>query len=198
MKRVLIYLGLLVLCMSLRAQNSFFVKDAYCIDMELGRVKEDTNMFYMDDCFPNVCHRYFYFTVVIDLSYSNDNAGNGYSSSIDLNQEKDKYVADSVFFICFANQPDTLFLNLCYFSQDESLLTVELYSLFPDHLLPYDRKELIKDVMKNYSTLKNILNNSLALIYHSPVTKEFYTLLTPGIKIPVYEDEKNMFNSYCK
>ena len=198
MKRVLIYLGLLVLCMSLRAQNSFFVKDAYCIDMELGRVKEDTNMFYMDDCFPNVCHRYFYFTVVIDLSYSNDNAGNGYSSSIDLNQEKEKYVADSVFFICFANQPDTLFLNLCYFSQDESLLTVELYSLFPDHLLPYDRKELIKDVMKNYSTLKNILNNSLALIYHSPVTKEFYTLLTPGIKIPVYEDEKNMFNSYCK
>ncbi|MBR4786286.1 MAG: hypothetical protein IK013_00165 [Bacteroidales bacterium] len=198
MKRILIYFGLLVLSISLRAQNSFFVEDAYCIDMELGRVREDTTRFYMDDCFPNVCHRYFYFTIVVDLGYSDGNVSNDCNRSADVNLEKDKYVADSVFFICFANQPDTLFLKLCYFSQNDTLLTVGLYSLFPDHLLPYDRKALIEDVMKNYSALKKELKNNISLIYHSYSTNEFYSLMVPDIKTPVYEDEKIMFYSYFK
>lgn len=198
MKRILIYFGLFVLSMSSRAQNSFFVKDAYCIDMELGRVRDDSNRFYMNDCFPNICLRYFYFSIVVDLGYSDSNVGNDCNSSTDANQEKDKYTADSTFFICFANQPDTLFLKLCYFSQNDTLLTVGLYSLFPDCLLPYDREALIEDVMRNYSTLKKELNNSLALIYHSPITNEYYTLMVPDIRIPVYEDEKKLFYLYFK
>ena len=198
MKRILIYFGLLLLSISLKAQNSFIVEDVYCIDMELGRVKEDTTRFYMDDCFPNVCHRYFYFTVAINLGYSDGNGGDDCSSSTVMNQEKDKYVADSVFFICFAKQPDTLFLKPCYFSQNDTLLTVGLYSLFPERWLPYDRKALIEDVMKNYSTLKKELNNSLALIYHSPITNDYCTLKVPDIQIPVYEDEEQMFYLYFK
>lgn len=188
----------MVLSMSSRAQNSFFVKDAYCIDMELGRVREDTNKFYMNDCFPNVCLRYFYFSIVVDLGCSDSNVGNDCNSFLDVNREKDKCVVDSTFFICFANQPDTLLLELCYCSQNDTLLTVGLYSLFPDRLLPYDRNALIEDVMKNYSTLKKELNNSLTLLYHSPNTNEYYTLMVPDIRIPVYEDEKKLFYLYLK
>lgn len=198
MKKILICSGLLALSMVIIAQNSFSVKDAYCIDMELGRVREDTTRFYLQDCFPNICHRYFYFTVAIDLGYSDDTVGNDCISFSDMNQEKNKFVADSVFFICIANHADTLFLKPCYFSQNDTLLTIGLYSLFPEHLLPYDRKELINDVMKNYYTLKRELNNSLALTYHSPITNEYYKIMVPDIRIPVYEDEKKMFYLYFK
>lgn len=51
----------------------------------------------MNDCFPNVCLRYFYFAIVVDLGCSNGNVRNDCSRSADVNQEKDKYVADSVF-----------------------------------------------------------------------------------------------------
>lgn len=195
MKKILICLGLSAVSLSIIAQNSFSVKDAYCIDMELGRVREDTNRFYMQDCFPNICHRYFYFTVDIELGYLNRNVVNDSIILSDMTQEKDKYVTDSIFFICIANHADTLFLKPCYFLHNDTLLTVGLYSLFPEHLLPYNRKELIDDVMKNYSTLKKELNNSLSLIYRSPITNEYYTLKVPDIRIPVYEDEKKSFIS---
>lgn len=193
MKKILICLWLLVLSMAIIAQNSFSVKDAYCLDMEIGRVREDTTRFYLQDCFPNICHRYFYFTVDFELGFFKGNVVNDSIILSDMNQEKDKYVADSIFFICIANHVDTLYLKPCYFSQNDTLITIGLYSLFPEHWLPYDRKELIDDVMKNYSTLKKELNNSLALIYRSPITSECYTLVVPDIRIPVYEDEKKKF-----
>ena len=76
MKKILICLWLLVLSMAIIAQNSFSVKDAYCIDMEIGRVREDTTRFYLQDCFPNICHRYFYFTVDFELGFFKGNVVN--------------------------------------------------------------------------------------------------------------------------